>query len=173
GPVVRDHDALFPRHVGESAVDWGRRLRHDSSVIIVETIFRHLSETPEQRNRPIIDRIADAAHGVERPMLYSTIIIVCAVLPLFTLTGPAGALFGPMALTYSFSILGALLVAITLAPVLCSFLLGGELREHDTFVDRVMKWLYGHALDTAVRHRLITVTLSAGLIVATLALVPQ
>jgi cobalt-zinc-cadmium resistance protein CzcA len=106
-------------------------------------------------------------------MLYSTIIIVCAFLPLFTLTGPAGALFGPMALTYSFSILGALIVAITLAPVLCSFLLGGELREHDTIVDRAMKWLYGHALGIALQQRFLTVALSAGLIVATLALIPQ
>jgi cobalt-zinc-cadmium resistance protein CzcA len=153
------------------AVDFG--IIVDSSVIIVETIFRHLAETPHERSRPIIDRIADAAHGVERPMLYSTIIIVCAFVPLFTLTGPAGALFGPMALTYSFSILGALLVAITLAPVLCSFLLSGDLREKETIVDRVMKWLYGHALGMALQQRFLTVALSAGLVVATLALVPQ
>jgi cobalt-zinc-cadmium resistance protein CzcA len=153
------------------AVDFG--IIVDSCVIIVETVFRHLAETPEQRHRPIIDRIADAAHGVERPMLYSTIIIVCAFLPLFTLTGPAGALFGPMALTYSFSILGALLVAVTLAPVLCSFLLAGELREHDTIVDRLMKWVYGHALNIALRQRFLTVALSAGLIVATLMILPR
>ena len=51
------------------------------------------------------------------PLFFATMIIICAFLPLFTMTGPAGALFGPMANTYAFSILGALLVAVTLAPM--------------------------------------------------------
>ena len=69
-------------------------------------------------------------------------IIVCAFLPLFTMTGPDGALFGPMANTYAFSILGALLIAVTLAPVLCSFLFHNKKEEKDTLVDRVMKRRY-------------------------------
>jgi cobalt-zinc-cadmium resistance protein CzcA len=153
------------------AVDFG--IIVDSSVILVETIYRHLAEGHGDTKQPLIDRISDAAHGVERPMFFSTVIIVCAFLPLFTLTGPAGALFGPMALTYSFSILGALLVAVTLAPVLCSFLLRGEVSEKETIVDRTMKWLYGHSLEAALRWRFVTVTLSLILIVATAVLVPR
>jgi cobalt-zinc-cadmium resistance protein CzcA len=153
------------------AVDFG--IIVDSSVILVERIYRHLAEHPHDRSRPLIDRIAEAAHGIERPMFYSTIIIVCAFVPLFTLTGPAGALFGPMALTYSFSILGALLIAITLAPVLCSFLLTGEIREKDTLLDRGMKWLYGTTLNVALRYRAMTVLLSALLILVTLLLIPR
>ena len=55
------------------------------------------------------------------------------------MTGPEGALFGPMANTYAFAIFGALLLAVTLAPVLCSFLFHNKKEENDTFVDRLMK----------------------------------
>jgi len=80
------------------AVDFG--IIVDSSVIIVETIYRHITEHGADRSRPLIDRIADASREVERPLFFSTLIIVCAFLPLFTMSGPAGALFGPMAATY-------------------------------------------------------------------------
>src|SRR5262249_23100307 len=101
------------------AVDFG--IIVDSSVIIVETIYRHITEHGADRSRPLIERIAEASHEVERPLFFSTLIIVCAFLPLFTMSGPAGALFGPLAATYAFSIFGALLLSVTLAPVLCSF----------------------------------------------------
>ena len=112
------------------AVDFG--IIVDSSVIIVETIYRHITEHGADRSRPLIDRIADASHEVERPIFFSTMIIVCAFLPLFTMSGPAGALFGPMAATYAFSILGALLLSVTLAPVLCSFFFHNKTEEKET-----------------------------------------
>ncbi|MGV3607788.1 MAG: efflux RND transporter permease subunit [Planctomycetaceae bacterium] len=153
------------------AVDFG--IIVDSSVIIVETIFRHLAEPSADRSRSLIDRIADASHSVERPMLFSTIIIVCAFIPLFTLSGPAGAMFGPMALTYAFSILGALLISITLAPVLCSFFFTGEMKEHETILDRALKYIYSVTLTAALKQRGATVAVSTFLIVATLIVVPQ
>ncbi len=112
------------------AVDFG--IIVDSSVIIVETIYRHITEHGADRSRPLIDRIADASHEVERPLFFSTLIIVCAFLPLFTMSGPAGALFGPMAATYAFSIFGALLLSVTLAPVLCSFFFHNKTEEKET-----------------------------------------
>ncbi|HEX8203173.1 MAG TPA: efflux RND transporter permease subunit, partial [Isosphaeraceae bacterium] len=78
---------------------------------------------------------------------------VCAFLPLFVMTGPAGALFGPMASTYAFSILGALLVATTLAPVLCSYLFHNKGEEKETLIDRVMKWAYSRALRFVLAFR--------------------
>ncbi len=153
------------------AVDFG--IIVDSSVIIVETIFRHLSEPSADRSRSLIDRIADASHSVERPMLYSTVIIVCAFIPLFTLSGPAGAMFGPMALTYAFSILGALLIAITLAPVLCSFFFTGAIQEHETILDRILKHAYSVSLAIALKRRGMTVAISTFLIVGTLVMVTQ
>ena len=83
----------------------------DSSVIIVENIYRHVTEHGADRSRPLIDRISEASHEIERPLFFSTAILICAFIPLFSMSGPAGALFGPMANTYAFSILGALMVA--------------------------------------------------------------
>ena len=101
------------------AVDFG--IIVDSSTIIVENIYRHITAPNADRSRPLIDRIIDASHEIERALFFSTTIIVCAFIPLFSMTGPEGALFGPMANTYAFAICGALLMAVTLAPVLCSF----------------------------------------------------
>ena len=81
-------------------------------------------------------------------------IIVCAFLPLFAMTGPEGALFGPMAKTYAFAICGALTIAVTLAPVLCSYLFKNKTEEKDTLVDRVMKGGYVRALVWVLRHRI-------------------
>ena len=101
------------------AVDFG--IIVDSSTIIVENIYRHITAPGADRSRPLIDRIIDASSEIERALFFSTTIIVCAFIPLFSMTGPEGALFGPMANTYAFAICGALLMAVTLAPVLCSF----------------------------------------------------
>lgn len=153
------------------AVDFG--IIVDSSVIIVETIYRRITAHDADRTRPLIDRIAEAAHGVERSILFSTIIIVCAFLPLFTMTGPAGALFGPMAATYAFSILGALLVAITLAPVLCSLFFRNKTEEKETLIDRMIKTCYGRTLRWALRFRFVTIAACGGLLLFTIAMIPS
>jgi cobalt-zinc-cadmium resistance protein CzcA len=152
------------------AVDFG--IIVDSSVIIVETIYRHITEPGSDRTRPLIDRIAEASHEVERPLLFSTMIIVCAFLPLFTMSGPAGALFGPMAATYAFSILGALLLSVTLAPVLCSLLFHNKAEEKDTRVDRAMKWVYARVLNQVLRFRPATLLAMGVLLALTVALLP-
>ncbi|MDG3008165.1 efflux RND transporter permease subunit [Paludisphaera mucosa] len=152
------------------AVDFG--IIVDSSVIIVETIYRHITEPGADRSRPLIDRIAEASHGVERPIFFSTMIIICAFVPLFAMSGPAGALFGPMAATYAFSILGALLVSLTLAPVLCSIFFRNKTEEKDTLVDRALKSVYSAALRGALGRRPIVLLASAGLLAYTISLLP-
>jgi cobalt-zinc-cadmium resistance protein CzcA len=152
------------------AVDFG--IIVDSAVVIVETIFRHLTHHGTDRSQPLIRRIADATHGIDRPILYATMIIVCAFLPLFVMTGPAGALFGPMASTYAFSILGALLVSVTFLPVLCSFLFHNKVEEKVTPVDRAMKWAYRRALRAALRYRPAVVAGTLALLGFTATLVP-
>src|SRR5439155_26123080 len=92
----------------------------DSSVIIVENIFRHIS-SGENRELPLKDRIIRACHEVERALFFSTAVMVCAFIPLFTMRGPEGQIFGPMADTYAFALGGALILALTVAPVLCLF----------------------------------------------------
>jgi len=152
------------------AVDFG--IIVDSSVIMVENIFRHLSEHGPNRSRPVIDRILDAAGELQRPLLFATLIIVCAFLPLFFMSGPAGALFGPMATTYALAIGGALVIAITLAPVLCSFLLANVGEEKETILDRALKWVFGHLLRTALSARWLVLAVLAGLVIFTAALIP-
>jgi cobalt-zinc-cadmium resistance protein CzcA len=152
------------------AVDFG--IIVDSSLIIVETVYRHVTAQHAYHNRSLIDRIADAAHEVERPILYSTMLIVCAFVPLFTLTGPAGSLFTPMAATYAFSIFGALLISVTVVPVLCSFFFIHKTEEHETIVDRVMKYAYGLALPQVLRHRLATLVVIGGAMAYTVAMLP-
>ncbi|MGO8971355.1 MAG: efflux RND transporter permease subunit [Myxococcaceae bacterium] len=99
------------------AVDFG--IVVDSTVIMMENIFRHLSEPS---GGPTEQRILAAASEVGRPMAYSTVIIAFAFLPLFTLTGVSGVIFRPMSHTYAFAIGGAILLALTLTPVLASWL---------------------------------------------------
>ena len=152
------------------AVDFG--IIVDSSVIIVENIFRHITARHADRSRPLIDRIAEASHEIERALFFSTAIIVCAFIPLFAMTGPEGALFGPMANTYAFAIFGALILALTLAPVLCSFLFHNKKEEKSTFVDRMMKRRYLRMLDRALNHRWLVVAIMVGLLGFTATLVP-
>ena len=97
------------------AVDFG--IVVDSTVIMVENIFRHLG--PDGKGS-MTDRIMAAAKEVAPSMLFSTLIIGTAFIPLFTLTGVAGVIFSPMAHTYAFAIGGAMLLAVTLTPVLAS-----------------------------------------------------
>ena len=144
----------------------------DSSVIIVENIYRHITARNADRSRPLIERISEASHEIERALFFSTLIIVCAFIPLFSMTGPEGALFGPMANTYAFAICGALLLAVTLTPVLCSFLFQNKKEEKETFVDRIMKLRYLTMLDRVLRHRLLVLTAMGGLLAFTIVLLP-
>ena len=152
------------------AVDFG--IIVDSSVIIVENIFRHVTAHGSDRSRPLIDRIAEASREIERALFFSTAIIVCAFIPLFAMTGAEGALFGPMANTYAFAIFGALLLAISLAPVLCSFFFGNKMEESDTIVDRLMKRGYLKALNRYLDYRWLTLGVMVGLLALTVALIP-
>src|SRR5262249_11175762 len=97
------------------AVDFG--IIVDSSVIMVESIYRHLRHQ-DYTGQPLATRILRACAEVQKSLLFSTVIMVCALLPLFTMKGPEGQIFGPMADTYAFALGGALLLAMTLSPVL-------------------------------------------------------
>ncbi|WP_435006248.1 efflux RND transporter permease subunit [Tundrisphaera lichenicola] len=152
------------------AVDFG--IIVDSSVIIVENIYRHITAEGSDRSRPLIDRIAEASGEIERALFFSTSIIVCAFIPLFAMTGPEGALFGPMANTYAFAIFGALLLAITLAPVLCSFLYHDGMEEKETIVDRLIKKGYLRSLDRYLNYRWLTLGFMGGLLIFTVTLLP-
>jgi cobalt-zinc-cadmium resistance protein CzcA len=153
------------------AVDFG--IIVDSSTIIVENVYRHITAPGADRSRPLIDRIIDASHEIERALFFSTTIIVCAFIPLFSMVGPEGALFGPMANTYAFAICGALLMAVTLAPVLCSFLFVNKEEAPATILDKLMKLRYLRALSWVLRHRGLTLAVMASLFCWALYLIPH
>ena len=152
------------------AVDFG--IIVDSSVIIVENIYRHVTAHGADRSRPMIDRIAEAASEIERALFFSTSIIVCAFIPLFAMTGPEGALFGPMANTYAFAIFGALLLSVSLAPVLCSFLFHNGMQEKDTFIDKLMKQGFLRELNRFLSFRWVILGVMSALLIFTMALIP-
>lgn len=147
------------------AIDFG--IIVDATLIMVESVFYHLAHhagpgvTPPQQ-------IVRAARQVGRPIFFSTAIIVVAFIPLFTMTGVPGKIFAPMSITYGFALLGALLIAVTLAPVLCLFLLTGPMSEKDTMVVRVIRRVYGAVLHRALRHRAFVVAVAVALLVVTL-----
>ena len=146
------------------AVDFG--IIVDSSVVMVENIYRHIS-SGEHANLPLHDRILRACTEVEKPLLFSTLIMVCAFLPLFTMQGPEGQIFGPMADTYAFALGGALVLALLLAPVLCLLLYRKLEPAEDNFLVAWLKASYMRQLDRCLRWRWLTLILFAGLMVFT------
>jgi heavy metal efflux system protein len=139
----------------------------DATLIMVESIFFHLahSKTP---GLTVHQQIVRAARQVGQPVFSSTAIIVVAFIPLFTMTGVPGKIFAPMSITYGFALLGALLMAFTLAPVLCSFLLTGPIKEEDTMVVKPLRRLYQRTLEWALDHRKVVVVLAGLLLIVAL-----
>ena len=148
------------------AVDFG--IIVDSSVIMVENIYRRLS-SGENAHLSAKERILKACIEVERALFFSTAIIVCAFVPLFTMQGAEGQIFGPMADTYAFALGGALLLAVTVAPVLCYLLLRHLEPVPDNFVVRWVRHGYLRNLRVCLRYRWITVGLFAAAIIGTYA----
>jgi cobalt-zinc-cadmium resistance protein CzcA len=146
------------------AVDFG--IIVDSSVIMVENIYRHIS-SGEYPELPLKDRILRSCHEVERALFFSTAIMVCAFLPLFTMSGPEGQIFGPMADTYAFALVGALLLALLLAPVLCLLFFKHLKPTEDNFLVRYLRSSYLRMLERCLNHRWITLGVFGAVIAAT------
>lgn len=151
------------------AVDFG--IIVDSSVIIVENIYRHLS-TGAHADLPLKDRILRACGEVERGLFFTTAVMVCAFLPLFTMRGPEGQIFGPMADTYAFALGGALLLALTIAPVLCMLLLKNLKPAKDNFLVRWLLASYLRRLEWCLKHRVPTLGFMGVLAVITISMLP-
>ena len=151
------------------AVDFG--IIVDSSVIMVEAIYRSLS-AGERTDLELKDRILRASGDVERGLFYSTIIMVFALLPLFTMQGPEGQIFGPMADTYAFALGGALLLALTLSPVLCRLFFTNVKPTTDNFIVRSLKHFYGGQLKLALRFRWLTLGIFVAMAVVTGMIMP-
>jgi cobalt-zinc-cadmium resistance protein CzcA len=146
------------------AVDFG--IIVDSSVIMVENIYRHVS-SGEHAELSLRERILRACREVERPLLFSTLIMVCAFIPLFTMKGPEGQIFGPMADTYAIALGGALLLALTLAPALCLLFFRNLQPAEDNFLVRWLKSGYLRQVERYLDHRWLTLIVFSVLAVGT------
>ena len=168
--VLRGEDANL---LSLGAVDFG--IVVDSAVILVENIFRvfQAKEREELLKRavPLSNGSEDAnfltrirlifvsATQVESAILFSTLIILAAFVPLFTMQGVEGQIFNPMARTYAYALVGALFATFTITPVLSSFLLPAHVQEAETMIVRAAHAAYDPLLRMVLKFRLTTVLL--------------
>jgi cobalt-zinc-cadmium resistance protein CzcA len=155
------------------AVDFG--LVVDGAVVMVENAMRQLAEKQHQLGRALTkseraEVLRAAPMEVARPVAYGVGIILIVFLPILTLEGIEGKLFKPMALTLIFALLGSLLIAFTLTPVLMSLFLPKLVKEREPWLVRLAHRLYAPALDWVLRWRTLTLTGAAVLFVLTLLL---
>ncbi len=143
----------------------------DGAIVMVENVFRHLGER-HGRGESKATVIYDAAKEVNRPIVFSIAIIIIVFLPLFTLEGVEGKMFSPMAFTIAFALLGSLLVAVLVAPVLSLFLLKQAPHKELALV-RVLKAGYRPVLAGAVRFKFVVMGVAVAVLVASLSLVPK
>jgi cobalt-zinc-cadmium resistance protein CzcA len=142
------------------AIDFG--LVVDATVIMVENIYRHLSRpimSPLGRANRITRKLAtlrEAASEVNRGIFFSAAIIITSFIPLFTLVGVEGHIFGPMAKTYAYAIAGGLLATFTVTPALSAILLPRKVEEKDTFIVRWLRRGYEPLLRFALANRILT-----------------
>jgi heavy metal efflux system protein len=171
------------------AIDFG--LVVDATVILVENVIRRLSQPPSERfvmsTSVHRSRVVDSLHGkfavignaaieVNRGIFFSAAIIIAGFVPLFTMSGIEGHIFGPMARTYAYAIAGGLIATFTVTPALCGLLLRGQESETDTLVVRLLHRVYHPIVGFALVNRLLTMglmlllLLSAGLAMRSLGL---
>jgi len=131
----------------------------DATVIMIENIYRHLAEharrtiaDPHSRLGDKLHRILVAAVEVDKPIFFSVIITIAAFLPLFTMQGVEGQIFGPMSRTYAYALLGAVIATFTVTPVMSAILLPDRVNEVETFVVRSIRKIYEPVLLLAVKN---------------------
>jgi heavy metal efflux system protein len=160
------------------AIDFG--LIVDATVIMVEAIFRRLSQTtalspaeeshisPETAMGMKNHAILSAASDVSRSIFFAAAIIIAAFLPLFTLSGVEGNIFGPMARTYAYALAGGLLATFTVTPALSAIILPVHIHETETRIMKLLDRVYMPVLNWAIANRKIVMAGAAGLALLTM-----
>jgi heavy metal efflux system protein len=181
--VLRGEDANL---LSVGAVDFG--ITVDGAVILVENVYRNFQAPPEARQQLLQNLVeqrwgSDPTHRpdssqnpiwtdrlrlilisalqIDRAVFFSTAIIVAAFIPLFTMQGVEGQIFGPMARTYAYALVGALLATFTVTPCLTSLLLPERVREAETIVVRGLRVIYTPVLRWSLRNRGVTIAIGA------------
>jgi heavy metal efflux system protein len=151
------------------AIDFGIVI--DGTVVMMENIYRELA-LREGQDYSLDEVIIAAAKDVDRPIFYSVAVILAGYLPIYALTGPAGKLFHPMAETMSFALVGALILTLTLTPVLASYWFKKGVREKRNRPYEWMKEQYAKQLDWALDRPKLVMVIATLIFAASLCLVP-
>jgi heavy metal efflux system protein len=192
--VLRGEDANL---LSIGAVDFG--IIVDSAVILVENIFRNFQGPGEERQR-LLAQLAEGQWGsdpsdprlasgvawtdrlrmilisalqVDKAVFFSAAVTIAAFVPLFTMQGVEGQIFSPMARTYGYALIGALIATFTITPVLASYLIPEYVREVETIVVRVLRSIYSPVLRWSLAHRGIMVAIGVAFLAVVGLLVPR
>ena len=194
--VLRNEDANL---LSVGAVDFG--IIVDAAVILVENIYRNFQARPEEKEIVLQDlaegrwgtdptRSVQKAGGlqiwtdrmrlilisalqIDKAVFFSTTIIVAAFIPLFTMQGVEGQIFNPMAKTYAYALIGALIATFTVTPCLASLLLPEHVEEVETWIVRGIRWVFTPVLNWSLSHRKVMVSMGMAFLVFTGVLASQ
>ena len=166
--MVMNHYGLSANLMSLGGLAIATGLIVDGSVVVVENTFQRLAERKDISRMQVI---LDAASEVATPVIFGISIIILVFLPLMTLEGMEGKMFAPLAYTIAIALFVSLILALTLTPVLCSYLLIGK-NEHDTRLVALMKKPYLRLLDWTLSNGRKTIIISGGAFVGALLLIP-
>ena len=166
--ILHAHD-VSANLLSIGAIDFGIII--DGTVVMVENIYREL-DSRHGTEYKLHEVIAAAARDVDRPIFYSVAVIIAGYLPIYVLHGPSGKLFHPMADTMSFALIGSLILALTLVPVMASYWFKGGVKEK---TNRAYEWLkheYAAELNWCLDRPELTLLIATAIFAASLLLVP-
>ena len=144
----------------------------DDAIVDVENVYKRMRENrlkPKEERIPLLQLVFEASKEVRMPILNSTLIIVACFLPLFFLSGMEGRMLIPLGIAFVVALFASTVIALTLTPVLCSYLLTTERAlkkiEKEPYVSRTLKKAYRHALGWALRHKKVVIGTASVLLV--------
>lgn len=144
----------------------------DDAIVDVENVYKRLKQNrqkPASEQKNTIQVVFEASKEVRMPVLNSTLIIIVSFVPLFFLSGMEGKMLAPLGIAFIIALLASTIIALTLTPVLCSYMLKDENSEkREPFVTRKMKTLYNKALIFTLKNSKVTIICTIGVIVATI-----
>ena len=145
----------------------------DDAIVDVENVFKRLRENrqkPKEEQKTVLTVVFEASKEVRMPILYSTLIIIASFVPLFFLSGMEGRMLAPLGVAFIMALIASTVVALTLTPVLCSYLLGkprkGDKPEREPYIVRKVKIVYEKALKWALTHKKWVLGITGGVLVA-------
>ncbi len=151
------------------AIDFG--LIVDATVIMVENVFRHLAEPHLSKGQRApggltgrLGTIAIAGAEVNRAIFFSATIIIVGFLPLFTMTGVEGHIFGPMAKTYAYALVGGLIATFTVSPALSALILPKHVEERDTLIVKLLRFGHEIILKFGLRNRVLSLAVTLAIL---------